>query len=943
MSTPEATVLSLTQTMLGARSGTALTREDIERNLDLVLAMKPDWAGEVDRDRLIRELETRFHTWIGTWRSIQNDEDHVGWLPERRAAIQWSYWNRYSQLLEERMAPQSVQRLDELSDNILGRLEEPNRLGPWDRRGLVVGHVQSGKTANYIGLICKAADAGYKLIVVLAGMHKNLRSQTQIRLDEGFLGYDSTSVGTAPRSSVPAFGVGRIDPSVRADTITNRTDNGDFKKSVAEHFSIHPGGTPLLFVIKKNASVLRNLLEWVEWAADSTEAGSGRRFIADVPLLVIDDEADHGSVDTKAGSVDEDGNPDLEHDPTVINRRIRGLLRSFEKSAYVGYTATPFANIFIYDEGHTDKHGDDLFPRSFIVSLPAPSNYMGPSRLFGLSSNPEIGIEYLSGLPLIRHIDDYTDSQRPDEATGWMPSRHRKTHRPRWEGRDEVPPSLRKAMLSFVLTCAARRARGQLGQHNSMLIHVTRFTAVQAEIAEQVRAALVDIRRRLRYGDGDAPTQLRDELKQLWQTDYCQTTRAMGDPEYPTMPWSDVDCHLVASVEAIEVREINGSAGDILDYEAYRDAGFSVIAVGGDKLARGLTLEGLSVSYFLRASRMYDTLMQMGRWFGYRAGYADLCRLYLTPELEQWFRHISEASEELRLEFDHMSAVGGTPRDYGLRVLSHPVLMVTSQVKMRSGKELELTFSGRISETVVFHRDQETILGNFNALEATIARLGPASPRCSSTRAGRARGVSSDIWTNVSPDVICAFLRTVKTHRDARKVNCLLLAEFIEKQVAVGELVEWTVALISTESGQIATIAGHEVGLATRGLRGDYDDRFAIGRLLSPTDEAIDLDTEAYAEALRLSVQAAAQDSARGQDRKPPTIPGGVGIRSVRPCTRGLLLLYPLSLTDSAGGVVALPAPIVGFGLSFPGSESKTRVKYIVDNVYWSQEYGVEA
>ncbi len=159
-------------------------------------------------------------------------------------------------------------------------------------------------------------------------------------------------------------------------------------------------------------------------------------------------------------------------------------------------------------------------------------------------------------------------------------------------------------------------------------------------------------------------------------------------------------------VSSIEVRQINGSARDILDYELNRETGLNVIAIGGDKLSRGLTLEGLTVSYFLRASRMYDTLMQMGRWFGYRPGYLDLCRLYTTPELNEWFQHITEANEELRQEFDHMAAVGGTPRDYGLKVMSHPALMITSRVKLRTGIELQLSFAGSISETVVFHRDR---------------------------------------------------------------------------------------------------------------------------------------------------------------------------------------------------------------------------------------------
>ena len=151
--------------------------------------------------------------------------------------------------------------------------------------------------------------------------------------------------------------------------------------------------------------------------------------------------------------------------------------------------------------------------------------------------------------------------------------------------------------------------------------------------------------------------------------------------------WEEVSSQLPDVVSDIQVRMINGTAKDALDYSEYEGAGLKVIAIGGDKLARGLTLEGLCVSYFLRASRMYDTLMQMGRWFGYRPGYLDLCRLYTTPDLSEWFGHIADAAEELREEFDIMAATGATPREYGLKVQSHPVLMVNLKAKDEVGEE----------------------------------------------------------------------------------------------------------------------------------------------------------------------------------------------------------------------------------------------------------------
>ena len=204
--------------------------------------------------------------------------------------------------------------------------------------------------------------------------------------------------------------------------VTNRSDNGDFSRAVANNMGINPGGPPLLFVVKKNARVLRNLLDWVNWAANSRDPETGRPLVRGVPLLVIDDEADHASVDTREQTFDEDGNPDPDHDPTAINRCVRQLLRAFEKSAYVGFTATPFANIFIHERGATEEEGEDIFPRSFIINLSAPSNYIGPTRVFGLEPVAEENAP-IEPLPLTRLVTDHADTLAIDERNGWMPPR----------------------------------------------------------------------------------------------------------------------------------------------------------------------------------------------------------------------------------------------------------------------------------------------------------------------------------------------------------------------------------------------------------------------------------------------------------------------------------------------------------------------------------------
>src|ERR1700733_1281162 len=295
-----ATVLAMCQVMLKQRVTSAerfLKTADILEVVNEISAM-PSFTG-LDKERLIAELEERFTVVTGEHQTLGNNDDHKAWLvPSKRSSIEWRYWDRYLLYLEERIPRSAVDSVDKVSNDILERIEDPERPGPWDRRGLVMGHVQSGKTANYCGLVCKAADAGYKVIIVLSGVHNSLRSQTQIRLDEGFLGFMSDALGDGQQTFKPV-GVGLIDSSIRANTGTSRTQLGDFNEKVAKQFGIHPGGLPLVFVVKKNVSVLNNLIKWIRSCADAQDETTGRKIIRNVPALIIDDEADLASVDTR--------------------------------------------------------------------------------------------------------------------------------------------------------------------------------------------------------------------------------------------------------------------------------------------------------------------------------------------------------------------------------------------------------------------------------------------------------------------------------------------------------------------------------------------------------------------------------------------------------------------------------------------------------------------
>lgn len=920
-----------------------VTAGRINEKIDLVLQMQPRWAVGLDREGVTAELIRRFSVWIGQDATLSSHEGHIAWLTAARKT-DWRYWQRYREWSEAKLSIPAVDALDRATDNVLGLLEDPQRPGPWDRRGLVVGHVQSGKTGNYTGLICKAADAGYKIIIVLAGLHNNLRSQTQMRLDEGFLGYETQPTGDELRM----IGVGRIDrdPSIRPNYATNRSDSGDFNTRFARNLGISPEQRPWLFVVKKNKTVLERLHKWIrDHVANVQDPESGRKLVTNLPLLVIDDEADNASVDTGEQVFDADGKSDPDHEPTAINRLIRRILHTFTRSAYVGYTATPFANIFIHERGETHDEGPDLFPSAFIVSLAAPSSYCGPARVFGLQSP-----EGRQGLPLVRSVSDYEGSE---ESPGWMPQGHKAWHQPRFEGADRLPPSLEEAIDAFLLSCAARRLRGQEREHASMLVHVTRLNAVQHAVFRQVDDCVRELRQRLtrNVGAGEALARLRD----LWERDFVPTTervlRTDPDESGPLLPaWAAVQEVLADTVADIEVRMINGTAKDALDYVEHSATGLKVIAIGGDKLARGLTLEGLSVSYFLRASKMYDTLMQMGRWFGYRPGYLDLCRLYTTIELSDWFGHIADAAEELREEFDLMAATGGTPRDYGLKVQSHPVMLVTSRLKMRTARNLMLSFSGQVLETTVL-RTGDAAEANLKAVQSLLDGLGPGEADPRRSRLGSTQEWKGALWDKVPASRVRDFLLSYRTHSDARKVNGALIAEFIAQMNNAGELTAWTVAVIGGGQGSQLRITNtlNVDALVRKNERADGDG-YAIGRLLSPRDEAIDLDATEWAEALSLTREAWRSDPARMQRSGEPELPSGPAIRRVRGDgaagraghrDRGVLLLYAVTPDsreadpDGRGSQT-----VVGFGVSFPGSDAGVKIEYKVNNVLWEAEYG---
>lgn len=873
------------------------------------------------RSHIVDEVLKRVKVRIGAASTLDDNTGHEEWLSTLDRS-DWRLWPRLREYLrqESKLTPSVLQELDSSTDRTLERLESPLREGRWDRRGLVVGHVQSGKTTHYTSVIAKALDSGYQIVIVLAGIHKSLRSQTHERIDKDLIGLDSAALleaarqGSSPPAGAAVIGVGRFDlergrPKLPFTilTCTTAADDGDFRTKIAHQLNFEVSyGTRLVMVVKKNRTILTNLRDWLR----AQNAAPGKHGSIQAPALVIDDEADHASINTN----------DPEEDPTTINRLIRELLGSFERVGFIGYTATPFANIFIPSQADDDAFGADLFPRSFIVNLKAPSDYIGPSLVFGHSGDESVGLAEQRPLPMHIPVDD---------SAAWIPDRHRNGHVP-----GTLPDSLREAIRLFVLVCAARSARGQGSEHSTMLVHATRFINVQAKVAEQITEEMSTLRNIVTLGAKGNLEELRSEFREIWERRVVDPhdafKNALGDrcsplPHFDRV-WSDVK----QAVERIGVMRVNGESSDALSYSR-AEGGLWVIAIGGDKLSRGLTLAGLSVSYFLRTSKMFDTLMQMGRWFGYRPGYADLCRVYAPDTLYVAFREIALAMDELREELDRMAAMRNkTPLDFGLRVRSpSDGLLITAANKIRHGEQVYVRFAGELVQSLEIPRTGPQGDANREAFRSLVKRLGPGCDRTV-----RGRKSSHFLWRNVPVNSVLEFLERYEAISTPSFFGrCDALRRYIGERATQGELRSWTVAVISRgESAGAVEVNGLKFPLVVRSEKegaGTPPDRFATNQVVGLADESADLTTEEFELALERSPDK--------KDGTRPTHPARGPIREVRGQTgRGYLMLYLIRDPNDREPVEFIPSAAI----SFPESRGAQPLAYTV-NETWRREYGL--
>lgn len=635
---------------------------------------------DTDREQTIDALVDQYASQLIITKRLgfaYQDEDTEPWLREAAERIEaengWFYWKRYkNHLLRDKHWPKNtIRTIERDTEAVLDLMADPAANHSFERRGLVVASVQSGKTANYTGLICRAADAGYKIIIVMAGVHNVLRNQTQARLEEGFTGFNISG-----RCSV---GVGKTDSLRRPISCTSR-DN-DFNKSRAETFlglQTEQTNEPHLFVVKKNSNSLKQVYEWLRGNSKSTD-----------PLLLIDDEADNASINGKYKR------ESREEEPTRINGQIRNILGLFDKKCYVGYTATPFANILIDPRVCTDEFGRDLFPSSFIYTLEESSDYFGATKVFA---------DYDDVCPRhLRFIDDIDLI---------LPPKHKSISEI-----DRLPESLKDAIRTFILATTIRILRGDGDEHSTMMVNVSPYKQPQKLVAGEINDYLNDVVTGVKsYAALDPETALSHSkeltfLHGTWQSEFKHST---------DFSWEQIQNNLYDAIRDIRVVSINSDSPERLEYELHTER---VIAVGGYRLSRGLTLEGLVVSYYSRNAKAYDALMQMARWFGYRPGYEDLCRIWMSEEAAGWYKFVADSTADLFDELRNMRQAYKTPSNYGLKIRQSPdSLIVTARNKMGAGMRFNapIDLNSGFIETIAFDRNASSIAINKEAVKQLI-------------------------------------------------------------------------------------------------------------------------------------------------------------------------------------------------------------------------------
>ena len=746
-------------------------------------------------------------------------------------------WYRYKKTLEsKRWTKELIDQMDRSTTTIVGMMAPPG-VPKFDYKGLAVGRVQSGKTGNFIGVLAKAADAGYKMIIVLGGTTNTLRYQTQDRIQKDLIALGDPGWTWLTQAKC-RDGSLEILPG----------DFGQVSPAAGEAVMV---GQKSIGVIKKNAVILRNLKAWIK--ATTPQAKS------QCPVLIIDDECDQASVN----SADPDSNP------TTINRLIREIIGMLPKVTYIGYTATPFANVFIDPEVE-----GDLYPKDFIISLPKSEFYFGPERIFG--RDPITGeTTGQAGANILREISEIdVQSVRPPKGKDAAKA-----------FRFEVPPTLHKAIVYFILNSAARiwREKNILnetgnGEFKSMLINSSQLKRVHSMTFEKVQPLVVQLKADFAAGKTDA------SWSKLWCEEMDKLNSESVGSRNAKVTYNQLKSHIQDTLDRIEVIKSNSSGEEVSNLnEVYHsnNRGKIIIVIGGNTLSRGITLEGLTVSYFVREASAFDTLLQMGRWFGYRKDYEDMPRVWMTAQMMKDFFDLATIEFEF-FKILEPYVLGLSPREVGPKIRQHPDYLPTAKSKMRKVIECNISYTGHLIETTYFPReDSNWLMANLDAGRQLVERLGGAS-------AFAENGRSSFVKTGATLEDVIAFLKQYKVNERNKRFSQSNVISYLETALKDKHHLNWNVVLRSNSRPGSGTtdisVPLNNLNIAPVDAYPDKDIAY-IKSLRSPTDVICDATL----------TQAEGAPKARREEEL-------MAFRNSYAPNTGLLILYPLNKDAEGNG-----------------------------------------
>ena len=837
--------------------------------------------------------------------TLTANKANVTWFHKKSRILredQHEYQKRYEKyLILEHYGDEAKKSIIAEAEKVLSLCADPDSTER--KRGLVMGDVQSGKTSNYLALANLACDYGYKIVLILAGMTDSLRIQTQERTDEGLIGAISSTIGkneTIKYTGVGTYGNGGYY------AIPLTTDVSDFAPM---NLTSNDLNKPQILVVKKNKTVLEAVKKWLK---------PGQTNVTSNNILIIDDECDNASVNTKKQG----------DDPSTINGLIRDIYNNFSCSTYVGYTATPFANIFI----NPDKiiGYDDLFPADFIHRLKSSQNesYFGIEKVFRGNGS---------------HLRILKDSEK-----NRLPAKHKKD--------DDIPvlwESLKDAICVFLICNCIRTIRGDTTKHRSMMINISPYNDVQNRMSALVEEYLqrlcfaiqqydkYDIDRFTKHFELDRIYKLYKNEKLFNQTDSSYENQKLNE----FISFDKIKLHLYDEISKFRIAIINNKVkGDQrFKYKDFKETGARVIAIGGFVLSRGLTLEGLIVSYYSRNSTAYDTLLQMCRWFGYRPRYEDLCYVYMNQISFDCFAAISDAIDNLDIQLGAMAARGAAPKEFGLMVMESPEtletdLLVTARNKMRDSTEIVrgLNYSGVDIDTSKLYKDPAKNKHNLDETYKLIKLLESKGIALEQVR-------NRYMFRNVENDIIADFVLNLDIPLENKKFDTESISSFVRK----GEFYDkWDIVFATGESKEAGNDLfqineANEIPPINRSFSYETDEdivRIAKNnnRLLDPNIFNSGLSAEQIEEARQI----ASQRPSKAKNEAPaPIAKDYLAVKDRNP----LLVILPIVLKQDENDYTSEKEEIInnyknngfliGFGIGFAGREGKVMMRFRINKI----------